>query len=75
MTITNLIIFCLISMIIVAAIPAIVEVSKEIKQWKNAYDKQERIAKFMKEFDNSMNNIENCNNDIDDCMRGHILYD
>lgn len=51
MTIANLIIFYLISMIVIASIPAFIE----LKRWKDAYDKQERIAKFIDEFDKIQN--------------------
>lgn len=74
MTITNLMIFYLISIIVVATMPSIIGCVKELKQWKNAYDKQKRIEKFIEEFDDSMNNIEN-NNDIDEYIRKAILYD
>lgn len=75
MTATNLIILYLISIVIGASIAGIIVLFKEIKQWKKAYDKQKRIERFIKEFEESMSNIESGNNDIDDYIRGHILYD
>lgn len=74
MTIINLIILYLISVILIVSIPAIIKALKEVKQWKAAYDKQQRIKRFMEEFEDSMNNIESFN-DIDEYIGKAILYD
>lgn len=74
MIITNLIIFYLISVAVIASIPAIIKVIKELKQWKKAYDKQERITKLINEFEDSMLNVES-NEYIDEYLRKAILYD
>lgn len=64
----------LISIVVVACILGIIEALKEFKKWKDAYDKQERIAKFIEDFDNSMRYTEN-HNDIDEYIRKAILDD
>lgn len=56
-TSTSLVIFYLISIIVVAAVPAVIEVFKELKQWKAAYDERKRIERFVKEFDGAMSNM------------------
>lgn len=73
--ITNLeiIMFYIALTVIVYSIPKIIKAIGELKQWKDAYDKQERIAKFIEEFDNSMNNIES-HDGIDEYIRKAILY-
>ena len=74
--ITNLeiLMFYIALTVIVYSIPKIIKAIGELKQWKEAYNKQERIAKFIEEFDNSMSNIES-HNDIDEYIRKAILYD
>lgn len=74
--ITNLeiIMFYLALIVIVYSIPKIIKTIGEVKQWKDAYDKQKRIEKFMEEFENSIYNIESPNN-IDEYIREAILYD
>ena len=74
--ITNLeiIMFYLASIMIVYSIPKIIKAIGKVKQWKEAYNKQERISKFIEEFDNSMSNIES-RNDVDKHIKEAILYD
>lgn len=76
MMITNLeiIMFYLALTMIAYSIPKIIRAIGEAKRWKEAYDKQERIAKFIDEFESSMSNIES-QNDIDEYIREAILYD
>lgn len=74
--ITNLemIMFYIALTAIVYNIPKIIKGIGEVKQWKKAYDKQERIANFINEFENSMSDTENFN-DIDEYIGKAILYD
>ncbi len=74
--ITNLeiVMFYLALIVIVYNIPKIIKAIGEVKQWKKAYEKQERISKFIEEFENSMINTES-QNDIDEYIREAILYD
>ena len=74
--ITNLeiIMFYIALTAVVYNIPKIIKAIGEAKQWKAAYDKQERIARFIDEFNNSLIDTNN-SNDIDEYLKGAILYD
>lgn len=70
----EIIMFYIALIVIVYNIPKIIKAIGEVKQWKKAYDKQERITDFIKEFENSMSNIGSHNN-IDEYIGKAILYD
>lgn len=74
--ITNLeiIVFYIALTVIVYNIPKTIKAIGELKRWKEAYDKQERIARFIDEFNNSLIDTDN-SNDIDEYLKGAILYD
>lgn len=74
--ITNLeiIMFYIALTAIVYSIPKIIKAIGEVKQWKKAYDRQERITRFMEEFEDSMSDIES-RNSIDKYIGKAILYD
>lgn len=58
MTNLEFIMFYIVLLVIVYSMPKIIKAIGEAKQWKKAYDKQERITRFIEDFENSMSNIE-----------------
>ena len=79
--ITNLeiIMFYIALTMIVYSIPKIIKAIGELKQWKDAYDKQERIAKFLEDYDSLVYGKETTqddeNNIIDEQIKELIIYD